>query len=94
MPPANPVTSATRVAEGLGSKMALMKPKRTAMSQTMKSTSGPMKGNRRLAADTLGGVLACGAGADQAGAALVSGAGTGAVTAVMPSSAATTGVIR
>jgi hypothetical protein len=68
--------------------MALMKPKRTAMSQTMKSTNGPMKGNRRLAAETLGGVLDCGAAADQAG------AGAGAVLAAVLESAPTTGEIR
>jgi thioredoxin reductase len=74
--------------------MALMKPKRTAMSQMMKSTNGPMKGNSRLAADTLGGVLACGAVADQTGAAAGAGAEEGAVLAAVLASVPTTGEIR
>jgi hypothetical protein len=53
-----------------------------------------MKGNRRLAADTLGGELACGAGADQAGAAADAGAEEGTVFAAVLASVPTTGEIR
>src|SRR5688500_10770031 len=46
-PPSRPVTSVTTVSAGAGSRMALMKPKRTTKSHTRNSSSGPSIGRAR-----------------------------------------------
>jgi len=75
-PPARPLTSAPSASSGGGSRMALMKPRRTTRSQTMNSTTGPMKGSALSSAGerwtTAAGALAGGAQglADATGAAV------------------------
>ena len=44
-PPASPVTSACKVSQGVGSRIALISPARTTRSQTMNSATGPTKGS-------------------------------------------------
>src|SRR6478735_12474768 len=73
-PPARPDSSVPMVSAGIGSRIALMKPSRTARSQMMKSTTGPMKGSALTQCDSRGGAegeaavgVAQGAAPDDAG---------------------------
>ena len=56
-PPARPLKSAPSVATGVGSRIGLMKPRRTTRSQAMNRISGPTTGSRRFQSKRFGAAL-------------------------------------
>ncbi len=70
-PPARPVKSAPSVAIGVGSRIGLMKPRRTTRSQATKRISGPTIGSRRFQSKRFGAARATSLGALQGAATVV-----------------------